>query len=124
MVYRAGLENDVTKKIVDQFIFDGHLQIVDKEDADLVLVGAIVDYYKQPLRYDKFDNVEEYRIIVTVNFEVKDIIKNKIFCKEQSFIGYDAYRLTGQLASSEDAAREGAIKDLAQKIVEKVIEGW
>lgn len=123
-IYRVGIETDVTKAIIDQFIFDGHLRIVERKDADLVLSGELVDYYKQPLRYDKFDNIEEYRIIITVNMELKDMADEKVMWKESGFIGYETYTLTGDFATSEDAAREKAVKDLAGKIVEKVIEGW
>lgn len=123
-IYRAGVEADITEAVIDQFIFDGHLRIVDRDDADLILKGELIDYYKQPLRYDRFDNVEEYRIIVTVNIELKDTVKDKVLWKEDGFIGYDTYRLTGSFASSEDQARQDAIKDLASKIVEKAIEGW
>ena len=123
-IYRPQVDTDVTKAIIDQFIFDGHLQIVDKDGADLTLSGELIDYYKQPLRYDRLDNVEEYRIIITVNIELKDNTEEKFLRKEDGFIGYDTYRLTGAHASSEENARAGAIKDLAEKIVEKTIEGW
>jgi len=123
-IYRVGLENEITEKIIDQFIFDGHIRIVDKDDADIILEGELLDYYKQPLRYDKFDNVEEYRIIVTVNLEATDIVKGKRMWKETNFIGFDTYRLTGGFARSEQEAQDGAIDDLSKKIVEKVVEGW
>ncbi len=123
-IYRPGVETDVTKAIIDQFIIDGYLQVVEKDDADLILSGELMDYYKQPLRYDKFDNVEEYRIIVTVNMELKDTVKDRVMWEESNFIGYDTYRLTGPFASTEDNARQEAISDLAKKVVEKVIEGW
>lgn len=123
-IYRPGSENDITSAIISQFIKDGHLRVVKKEAADLIVTGELADYYKQALRYDRQENIEEYRIIVVVNMELKDTVKNKIMWKENNFVGYHTYRLTGPFASNEDTAREEAIKDLAQKIVEKVIEGW
>lgn len=123
-IYRPGTEVDVTKAFIDKFIFDGSLRIVDAEEADLLLTGELVDYYKQPLRYDKFDNVEEYRIIVSVDMVLKSMAKNSVMWKEKNFIGYESYRVTGPLASNEDDARNLAIQDLADKAVEKVVEGW
>ena len=123
-IYRPGAENDITSAIIDQFIFDGNLRIVDREDADLVLSGELIDYYKQPLRYDRFDNVEEYRVIITVNMKLEDRVKNNMMWVQDGFIGYDTYRLSGAFVSSEEEAREGAIKDLAARVVEKVIEAW
>lgn len=123
-IYKAGIESDITRAVIDRFIFDGYLRITKRDDADLILTGEVVDYYKQPLRYDKFDNVEEYRIMVVVNLQVLDTVKNATRLKKDGFIGYDTYRLTGALAATEDEACQGAIDDLAQKIVEKIVEAW
>ncbi|MFH1753010.1 MAG: LptE family protein [Candidatus Omnitrophota bacterium] len=123
-LYRPGVENEITAAIIDQFIFDGILQVVSNDNADLVLSGEITDYYKEPLRYDNFDNVEEYRIIVTINMKLMDATRDKIMWEANGFIGYATYRLTGAFATDEEEAREGAIKDLAQKVSEKVVEAW
>jgi len=123
-IYRPGVENEITAAIIDQFIFDGLLQAVSNDSADLILSGELIDYYKEPLRYDKFDNVEEYRIIVTINMKLFDTTHNKAMWEAKNFIGYDTYRLTGAFATGEGEAREGAIKDLAQKVSEKVVEAW
>lgn len=123
-LYRPGVENEITAAITDQFIFDGLLQIVNENDADLMLSGEIIDYYKEPLRYDSFDNVEEFRIIVTINMELFDNTQNKAMWEVNDFIGYATYRLTGAFAADEEEAREEAVKDLAQKVSEKVVEAW
>lgn len=123
-IYRAGVENDITQEIIDEFIFDGNLRIVSEDEADLILKGELLDYYKQPLRYDRFDTVEEYRVIVTVNIELLDTAEDKVMWKEENFTGFDSYRLTGSFAGTEEDARDSAINDLAKKIVEKTIEGW
>ncbi len=124
ILYRPGVETEITQTIIDQFLFDGNLRVVGREDADIALTGEIVDYYKQPLRYDNFDNVEEFRVIVTVNMKLVDLVGDKVMWKENGFIGYDSYRLSGAFATDEDRAREGAVKDLAEKVVERVVEAW
>jgi outer membrane lipopolysaccharide assembly protein LptE/RlpB len=123
-IYRPGVENDITQAITDQFIADGHLRVVNKEDADLVLTGDIIDYYQQPLRYNKVDSVEEYRIVLTVNMRLEDAVSGKQMWEEKGFIGYDTYRLTGAFEKTEEDARSGAVSDLAAKVVEKVVEAW
>ncbi len=123
-IYRPELEIEVTNAIIDQFIFDGHLLIVDEDEADLVLTGDLIDYYKQPLSYTSMDDVEEYRIIIAVNMVLKDKVRDRIRWKENNFIGYDTYRLQAPIDRTEEQARLGAIDDLADKTVEKVVEGW
>jgi hypothetical protein len=123
-LYRPGLENDVTDAVVERFVFDGNLKIAPEEDADLILRGDLVGYRQDALRYDSNDNVEEYRINITVDLELKDIAKDKLLWNEKGFAGESTYKTTGRFATSEDTAREEAIEDLARRIVERTIEGW
>lgn len=124
MLYRPGLENDVTEAVVNRFVFDGNLRIADKEDANLILKGSLVDYRQEALRYDSDDNVEEYRIKIAVDIELLDVANNKTLWEEIGFIGESTYNTTGQFATSEDNAREEAVEDLSRRIVERTIEGW
>lgn len=123
-IYRSGLESDVTSAIIDQFIFDGNLSIATPEDPDLVLSGELVNFTKEPLRYDKFDNIEEYRVLVSVNIELKDVGTDKPMWRETYFTGESTYRTSGTLAKTETRAVEEAVLDLAKRIVEKTTEGW
>ncbi len=37
--YRVHLETDITKEVIDRFINDGYLKVVEEENADLILTG-------------------------------------------------------------------------------------
>ena len=124
VLYRPGLENDVTNAIVDRFVFDGNLKIANKENADLILKGELTDYRQEALRYDASDNVEEYRIKIAVNIELVDTSADEVLWKEAGYIGEKTYKTTGRFAVSEDTAREEAIEDLARRIVERTVENW
>jgi len=123
-LYRPGLENEVTNAVVDRFVFDGNLKVAKKEDADIILTGELINYVLEPLRYDRNDNVEEYRINISVNMALKDVADEKELWEEANFTGESTYKTTGRFAISEDAARQEAIEDLARRIVERTIEGW
>lgn len=123
-LYRPGLENDVTNAIVERFVFDGNLKIMTEEESDLILEGSLVDYTQEALTYDRNDNVEEYRIKITVDVELADIADDNLLWKETGFVGESTYKTTGRFATSEDIAREEAIEDLARRVVERTIEGW
>lgn len=122
--YRPRLEYDITKALVDRYLFDGNLRIVDRKDADLILTGELVDFRKEPLRYDSNDNVEEYRLRLVTNLEMTDAKNNKLMWKEKGFAGESTYRTGGSLAKSESYAVDDAKEDLARRIVEKTVEGW
>lgn len=123
--YRPGLEIDVTKTIIDRFLFDGNLKVTRAVgDHDLILKGELVDFRKEALRYDTNDNVEEYRIRLVVNLELKSAKGDLTIWKEDYFSGEATYRTTGSLAKSESAAISDALSDLARRVVERTIEGW
>jgi flavin-binding protein dodecin len=122
--YRPRLELDITTAIIDQYIFDGHLKITQKKNADVILEGELVDFRREPTRYDYDNNVEQYRIAIFVSMKLTDVKKNMVLWEEKGFAGSDYYYLTGSQAESEDSAVTDAINDLARRVVERTIEVW
>ncbi len=122
--HRAGMENDVTKAVIDRYLFDGNLKIESKDSASLILKGELVDFRKEPLRYDANDNIEEYRLIIAVNLQLENTKTGKVLWKENNFSGESTYRTTGSLAKSETSAIKDATQDLARRVVERTVEGW
>ena len=124
-LYRPGLENDLTRTVIDRFIFDGTLKAVKTlEEADSVLSGELSEYTKEPLRYDENQEVTEYRVRVAASVKFTDKRQNKVIWQANSFSGESSQRTEGSLSKSEDTAREEAVKDLARRVVEKTIEVW
>jgi len=123
-IYRPLLDTEVTKAIVDRYLFDGNLKPVSLEDADLILESELIDFRKEPLRYTEDDEVEEYRVNVMVNMSLYDNKKRETVWQEKGFTGSQTYFTTGPNVKSEDAATNEAIADLARRIVERTIEEW
>ena len=122
--YRPGMEVDLTKAIIDRYLFDGNLKIAPEGSADLILQSELIDFKRDPLRYDANNNIEEYRIKLIVNMELQDAKNGKTLWKERGFAGETTYYTTGTNAKSESAAVNDAIKDLARRIVERTVEAW
>ncbi|MDI6758748.1 MAG: LptE family protein, partial [Candidatus Omnitrophota bacterium] len=124
-IYRPTLETDVTKAVKDRFFFDGGLKPAKEEGADLLLKGELIEYRKDPVRYDDNDNVTEYRINIIVNIILMDnLTPNKMVWQENGFTGNASYFTTGTNAKSEDTAINDALSDLAARIVERTVEQW
>lgn len=123
--YRANLETDITKKVIERFISDGNLKIVKEEDADVILSGELIDYLREPVRYGA-DNevVEEYRISIVCSAKFEDLRKNEVIWEESRIIGDSSQSLSGTFATSESAAVSSAVSDLVRRIVNRTIEGW
>jgi hypothetical protein len=122
--YRPGMESSITRAVINRYLFDGNYEIKSLEKADFVLQGELLDFTREPLRYDANDNVIEYRIRTVVNIELYDEKTGDLVWKERSFAGESTYRTSGQYAKSESVATTESIEDLARRIVERTVENW
>lgn len=123
-IYRPQLETDITKAVVNKFLWDGNLKPVGSASADVVLKGELVEYRKDPLRYDDNDEVLEYRVSLLVNLTLWNNKEDKLAWQENNFTGDATYITTGTGATSEVQAISVAITDLARRIVERAVEEW
>ena len=122
--YRPLLEVDVTRAIIDRFIFDGHLRVVQKKDANLILEGSLVDFRREPTKYGYNDTIDQYRIAIFVDIQLVDAGTGKVMWSERNFAGSDYYFTTGPQQKSENSAVADALEDLARRVVERTIEVW
>jgi hypothetical protein len=123
-IYVPLLESNVRTAIIDRFLFDGNLSIADPDKADLVLSGALVSIEQDDLRQDVNQNVQEYRIRIIVSLTLTDTATAKVLWKEPSYTGETTYFLTGSQATSQSAAVDAALTDLATRVVERTVENW
>ena len=121
--YKPGMELEVTRHIRNKYLFDGNLKVVEYDDADLILKGKLVDFRNEALRYDREDNVEEYRIRLVVDLELKTR-DGRTKWVETNFAGEELYRTSGPLVESESTAIKKAADDLARRVVERTVEEW
>ena len=122
--YRPGMEVELTKAIIDRYLFDGNLKVSQQGNANLVLSTELIDFRREPLRYDANDNIEEYRVKIIVNIQLTDGATGAVQWREQSFAGETTYRTYGPTSTSESAAVTAAINDTARRIVERTVEAW
>ncbi len=122
--YRPLLEVDVTEAIIDRFIYDGHLRLTQKDNADIILTGALVDFRREPTKYGYDDTIDQYRLAILVDIEATDAKTGEAMWTEKNFAGSDYYFTTGAQQKSEDAAITDALNDLARRVVERTIEVW
>ncbi|MBI5149647.1 MAG: hypothetical protein HZA28_02605 [Candidatus Omnitrophica bacterium] len=123
-LYLPLLEVKVKNAIASRFLFDGNLKIADEDKADLVLKGELLSYDRTALRYTDNDDVQEYRIHITVFLELWNTRKQGPAWTEPGFVGEATYFTTGAQAKSEESTVDDAITDLARRIVERTVEDW
>ncbi len=122
-IYRPGMEVDLTNAIINRFIFDGNLKVTPLERSDAVLTARLVDYRRDALRYSDGDDVQEYRVSIVLDAELKERVSQKVLWKEQ-ITGDTTFFLAGARVASEDEAANRAVEDAARRVVERTIEYW
>ena len=123
-LYLPLLEIKVRNAVINRFLFNGSLKIAAADKADLILKGQLLSYDRTALRYTDNDDVQEYRIHITVSLELWDAKTNTLSWSESGFTGETTYFVTGSQAKSEETAVDDAITDLARRIVERTVEAW
>lgn len=122
--YWPDLENQITRAVIDGFIFDRHLEVESEKEAALLLKGELISFRQFPLSYDGGQNVIELRIEIIVDLELYDERTGKLMWKETSFMGWSSYNLSGENTKSEADGVQLAVQDISQRIVERVVENW
>lgn len=118
------LEEKVTRGVIDRFLFDGNLRIVtDPEKADLRLTGKLLDFYRQAVRRQEDNTVEEYRLNLTASVTLRDR-EGKLLLQEPNLVADTTYFVTGSLAKSETTSIDELTVDFSRRVVEWVIEYW
>ncbi len=122
--YKPGMEVDITRAVIDGFIYDRHLDVVNEKKAALILKGALVDFQQLPLSYSKGDSIVEFRMEIFVDIELYDNLNGELMWQEDRFMGQTSYTVSGPNAKTESQAIAAAVNDLAQRIVERTVEAW
>ena len=122
--YRPGLEIELRNTIVERFLLDGNLKVVDESQADAVLKGSVISYEQEGLRFDRLESVEEYRLFLVVKFKLIDRRTNQVILEESNFSGRAEFFVNRNPTSNRRISANTATFDLAKSLVNRIIEEW
>jgi outer membrane lipopolysaccharide assembly protein LptE/RlpB len=127
---------EVTRAVVNEFLSDGRLRVVDVQEADLALRGTITRYEVSALSYTADALVQQYQVRLVVDAALEDLNAKKVIWQEKNieslFISdYPvAYDPSGKLVNIRETkiAKETAIRkasqDIAWTLRSRVLEGF
>jgi hypothetical protein len=113
--------------VVQKFVTDNHLRIVDEKSADCVVTGKIVDYRNAVFGISNSDLAQEYRVTIGVSVVFKDQVKNREIWRDEQIVktaNYYVQPVPGQQAKTELDGRKEAIQKIADEILSRSIESW
>lgn len=120
-----GLEEKLTLQVVDEFVRDGRLKVVNTEaEADGVIVIEISKYILQPLTYDANMVTEQYKLWVLLNVSFVDKVKNVTMWTEPNMEGIQIFYDSTRGGPTEEEVRQTLWESLARDIVKRTIQGF
>ena len=116
-----GIKEKVTDALLDNFIKENILRIADKKNADSILQGTITRVSDTPYTFDENEDVQEFRVSISINILWYDQIKN-VDLFEGGIVGWGVY----SASSPEDRADglDQAVERLVTEIINQTLSGW
>ena len=123
-VTKLGIETKLADEVQRRFMLDGTLDVVSKNNADVILEGTILNYSLSPRQFDTTDRrlVAQYGISLVTEVTLRDGATGEILWTDDISKGA-TYFVTGNLARSEEEAVNDAMSELARDIVIRTVEG-
>lgn len=116
------IKEKLTDAVINEITRDNSLKIAGENQADAIVYGKIISVSDQAYNYNQNEQVNSYRVYITVEVEVKDVKNAKPLWKER-------WRQWGEyvLDPTTDARQEGidnALKKIAEDVLNKTVSGW
>lgn len=120
------LEQDITTAVIDRFVKDNHLRVVDEKSANAEIRGRLVGYKNSVFGFSESAQAQEYRVTITVDVTFKDLVKNREIWSDEivKTANYYVQPVPGQTAKTELDGRKEAIDQIADEILSRSVEGW
>jgi len=121
------LEQDVTNAVIERFVKDNHLRVVDERTANAVIRGKLTGYKNAVFGFSAANRAQEYRVTLTCSVVFKDLVKNREIWNEPELIktaNYFVVDVPGDSARTELDGRKEAITKIADEILTRSVEGW
>lgn len=128
--YEPFIDTDVTKAVVDEFLADGRLKVVDREAADIILKGTVTKFEITPTSYTADTYVQSYNVSIGVSITIEDAKAHKVLLQDTGIgsVFNSGYAVAiGDITRTKiakDAAVKNACKDLASTLRSRVLEGF
>lgn len=117
-----GISEKLTDAVIDAFTQDNTLKIVDPSLANALISGEITSVTDRASTFNQQEQVQSYRVYVSVRVEFRDQKKRKILWKA-ALQEWGEYQHSASTEERQKAIDE-AVKKLAEDILNKTVAGW
>jgi outer membrane lipopolysaccharide assembly protein LptE/RlpB len=117
---QPAIEALVTRAILDAFATQGRLAVASPDVADAVLEGEIVTYDVVSIAFDRRANVQQYRLVLTLNLRMRDRRRDTVLFQRTGLREQADFRVFGTVAETI-AREETAVRQAALEIARSVV---
>jgi len=118
---RYGIRDEITQAVIQAFREDNRLRVTDPAKADLLLLGTLTDYKKEPFTYDRQEQLQNYKVRLFVDFALKDTKTDSTLWK---VAGFESWATCAVAPDSEQAGIRDAVQKLSRDILRRTVEEW
>lgn len=120
---RAGLELDVTQRVLHTFLSNSQLAVKPRVDeADAVIRGEIYGYQQVPISWDQTNRIVQYKIRILCRVGFEDRRTGEVIWKVDDIDGITSYSLLATPPETEEQAIFKAADELARDIIHLIFE--
>jgi hypothetical protein len=116
-----GLPDVLTRGIIDGFVNDNQIKIVDQGQAEAILSGSIAEYKRSAYTFDQSDRVTEYIVEIWVDASLRKRGSDEEVWSAERMRGFGVYKADTE---DEQAGQKRAIDKLAEDILNRTIKSW
>lgn len=120
---QASIREELTNRIIEKFIDDNTLRIADKDVADSILEGVILQITDRPVAVGAGEVVNRRRVSITVRVVFRDMVKRRKVW-ERNFTNWGEYEPTMNIERRREEAIKFAIDKLAEDILLSTVSNW
>ncbi len=113
------IAEDLSAGVIDGFVADNTLKVVGRSKADAILEGKVTRYERVAYTYDENDQVQEYKVNITVSARLTKKDGGTIW-EEPALSAYGIYKADEE----EETGQARAIEKIAEDIVNKTVRDW
>lgn len=119
------VESTITAAVINAFVTSGKLKVVAPDQADSILEGEVIGYDIVSVAVDNRINVRQYRLVVTMNLQFRDIRQGTMLFRQEGLQERSdftvPFAVSSTIAREEGAVRAAAV-DIGRRVVNLVVD--
>ena len=103
---------------------DNTLKVVDYQSADSIIDGAVTRYYLRQASISPDQQVDEFQVQIAIELSFRVKATDAFIFEKRTFTGVGNYYLNDANGTSEETAKQEAIKEITKAVLAQVVEDW